>query len=599
MIPIPSGGQISLSTLVLLERFQSNQWCPIRASEVCQLYDIAICYYMSKIQRSDAAGTDHSQCMPRSRCTAYDLDKKKKREYRPKHTVDCHNCRDVSVNAVELKDIIEEGAIPILSMDPYADSSDIRFHRSNGTIRYTAISHVWSDGLGNPLENSLPWCQLKRIGKVLQSMMERSVGYVGLAEGSYNWGSCNTRRGIRRVFFWMDNLCIPVNGRSPKSVEQLRIRAISHIAPIFQAAVSVLVLDAELERLPLKSPDDEKMSLEQIVEGEEILTSRILGCKWLRRAWTLEEGALARELHFKVAGNRTVVLGGLKKSLPQDQKREALKKQRHKVNEKAMEKNERKQRRGQGRDIEAGNHQLTSDPSASSVVRNAPHFGEPLKLLLAGPLNENLKLAAREDRGRMDEALFHQTRTTRFKDAWNELLLRSATHPGDPTLIFAYILDFDAASIAWIDPIEDRLVRVVKTMAEVPLSLLFNTGNVAHSGLPPKDAWIPSRIEGDRLGGDGVIEREKWPTLRYRPVIRPGADSLLVLVTRPKIPFHHRTIDLRLGDNYFVVEAATLSDDVNKSGGWAARCQESYEEPGTDASLLLIDMSLGTTSLNG
>ncbi|KAK4942754.1 hypothetical protein LTR10_017514 [Elasticomyces elasticus] len=485
-------------------------------------------------------------------------------------------------------------------MDPDKPDLNIKVHRFDGSIRYTAISHVWSDGLGNPHENGLPHCQLQRIAGILKNMNEQSKRYFGIHEGQGGTPSilacCNNRGGkSRRVFFWMETLCIPVKARDEfdPSVEELKIRAIRHITPIFQAANHVLVLDKELEQLQLKSPDEDRMTPVQIVENEEILTSRILGSKWLQRAWTLEEGALARQLHFKVAGDRTVVLGDFSSREPRrDKIIEALR-------ERYLKKKDKAARKAKG-DIELGFQSSRRDLQTLSRVPNVPQFEDPLKQLLAGPMNESLKQASREDKGRMDEASFHRTRTTRFINAWNDLLLRSATKPDDPILIFANILNLNAAPIARIQPPEDRLAMIVKSLAEVPLSLLFNTGNSAHSNLHPKDAWIPVNIKGDRLAGASVLRMgnvdEDFPRLHIN---LSHADPPLVLLVRPKIQFHHRIVAIQFGSDKYVVEAAPSPEGLDPSDPWVARCQESYEEPGSDASLLLIDKGTGTTSLNG
>lgn len=41
---------------------------------------------------------------------------------------------------------------------------------------YVAISHVWSHGLGNAKENSLPWCQVLKLFDVVRRYVNPSFG---------------------------------------------------------------------------------------------------------------------------------------------------------------------------------------------------------------------------------------------------------------------------------------------------------------------------------------------------------------------------------------------------------------------------------------
>jgi len=59
-------------------------------------------------------------------------------------------------------------------------------------IPYVAISHVWSDGLGNAIANTLPWCQLQRIQGLVDALYQDTAG------------------NQHPVPFWMDTLCVPV-----------------------------------------------------------------------------------------------------------------------------------------------------------------------------------------------------------------------------------------------------------------------------------------------------------------------------------------------------------------------------------------------------
>jgi len=73
-------------------------------------------------------------------------------------------CPFVHVDAQEVRKIIEEGGIPLVLIDTSSSGGlDLRVRAAAARDRYIAISHVWSDGLGNPALNALPKCQLERL----------------------------------------------------------------------------------------------------------------------------------------------------------------------------------------------------------------------------------------------------------------------------------------------------------------------------------------------------------------------------------------------------------------------------------------------------
>lgn len=80
---------------------------------------------------------------------------------------------------------------------------------------------------------------------------------------------------------WIDTLCCPV--RPPKAKKL----SLSKMQEVYQRATSVLVLDASLSIYDSRSMD--------VVEK----LARIFTSGWLRRLWTLQEGALAEHLYFQ------------------------------------------------------------------------------------------------------------------------------------------------------------------------------------------------------------------------------------------------------------------------------------------------------------
>jgi hypothetical protein len=135
--------------------------------------------------------------------------------------------------------------------------------------KYVALSHVWSDGRGNLQVNALPICQLRHLQSLVSSISEEGDG---------------------PPFFWLDTLCVPITG-------DYRRIAIGRMRRTYEYATKVLVLDSELEVASVKTSPVE-------------LLMRITCCGWMRRLWTLQEGALAKTLFFQFK-ERAVMIGDL------------------------------------------------------------------------------------------------------------------------------------------------------------------------------------------------------------------------------------------------------------------------------------------------
>lgn len=155
-------------------------------------------------------------------------------------------------------DILSSGALPLLCIILEEDepSKVIVELTSSGTdtTHYVAISHVWVDGLGNAEANSLPNCQLARLGKMLDPFAENG----------------------RRPLVWLDTLCCPVD-HGAKKLALLQMRR------TYAKAHKTLILDSTLYNY-----DSQGLSAAE-------LQARFLTCGWMRRLWTLQESALASD----------------------------------------------------------------------------------------------------------------------------------------------------------------------------------------------------------------------------------------------------------------------------------------------------------------
>jgi hypothetical protein len=130
-------------------------------------------------------------------------------------------------------------------------------------ITYTAISHIWSDSLGNPTSNALPLCQLLRLCSMIFqtyfpefSLFYNDQTFLSKFNSRISWrkwkllqaGKPYAATDQNRVYFWIDTLCVLVSYSSQVAEDRdLKFRVIKHITPIYTGAFNTLVLDKELQ----------------------------------------------------------------------------------------------------------------------------------------------------------------------------------------------------------------------------------------------------------------------------------------------------------------------------------------------------------------
>lgn len=191
--------------------------------------------------------------------------------YETMHVQGCNGCDYMGADPSEILRILQNGSVPlIVSIDPDVETDwpeDILLVESGATTEYhyVAISHVWSDGLGNPRENALPRCQIRRLSRLIRSLPG--------AESDL-------------VLFWIDTICCPPDSTGQAEAQGL---AIDMMARTYHDARAVLVLDEWLCMTKTSRMRDSELLL------------RIIASNWNSRLWTLQEGALARKLIFQFA----------------------------------------------------------------------------------------------------------------------------------------------------------------------------------------------------------------------------------------------------------------------------------------------------------
>ena len=251
-------------------------WCPNLVKRLRT--DLGIeGLYCASLTNSPVSDRSHRACTS-SVCVAYNHAKDETylfqhsfqycscKELHCRHLDACCVCTEpdgMESAAAEAAAIVEKGRTPLLSLTKNGLSLRLHVTSFSEGIKYIAISHVWSDGMGNPHSNSLPLCQIQALDHFVGKAL------INLADGD-------------PAYFWIDTICVP---RTPDS---LRWSAISRMRHVYRDADCVLVICKELSAINLPLTPDE-------------ILVRIFRSKWMTRLWTLQEGALATRLAFQFA----------------------------------------------------------------------------------------------------------------------------------------------------------------------------------------------------------------------------------------------------------------------------------------------------------
>ena len=221
----------------------------------------------------------HTRCST-ERCVASDIDEQ---HYTTKHIWGDCDCIFVTANIGKVVEIIQNGCVPLVEIKELPTGLlALDVVQASHDVHYTAISHVWSGGLGNPTSNGLPQCQLRRLRRSLAGARRRARTDASVSRPTaYFCGiraQANDQRSkFQREIFWMDTFCILVS-----LGKQLRGKAIAQMNFIYAGADNVLVIDPELQLAMWNgfSPLE--------------LRVQLLFSSWMTRCWTYQEARLAR-----------------------------------------------------------------------------------------------------------------------------------------------------------------------------------------------------------------------------------------------------------------------------------------------------------------
>lgn len=247
------------------EKMLNAQWCISDVALLERRVDVENFYYASLLDRRGMK-TNHFSCTSET-CLASMIDEHR---YKTKHAVEGCSCSFLTVDGTKLGSILSRGGIPVIIYHPSRGSSN-----QSGTLEvlestsapYTAISHVWSDGLGNVHANALPRCQVERIHNAVMQLpaparLSRDHGGVPVSDSQL-------------TAFWIDTFCVPIEAT-------MRKQSLIGMKRTYTEAETVLVFDAELLQASVNCDYKE-------------LCIRIGLTTWGRRVWTFQEAALARK----------------------------------------------------------------------------------------------------------------------------------------------------------------------------------------------------------------------------------------------------------------------------------------------------------------
>lgn len=278
-------------------------WCPGDISRMTDSFrSIAAYYYFSNFKPDPAHPNLHEAC-PFYGCTL-------SAPAEPRHmSPDCTCPGMISLSEESLIEIYEQDCIPCFSIGRTSDGSlGIALNaisldsaaQKDPSNRYVALSHVWTEGMGNPAANALPFCQLSYVQ--YWAMLAQQI--VDKAEAAERHGNPNsTGVDVSRtpqnepVNLWIDTMCCPSTPGPGKNL------CLAKMCDIYANAHAVLVRSAALEAMDItpfvNDPD----------AGVMDLAAQLYLSPWMRRMWTLQEGVLAGMRKSRFGIGERLVLG--------------------------------------------------------------------------------------------------------------------------------------------------------------------------------------------------------------------------------------------------------------------------------------------------
>ncbi|KAK0653037.1 hypothetical protein B0T16DRAFT_407314 [Cercophora newfieldiana] len=509
---------------LLASHLLSAGWCPWKVQQILSAYSYLTIYYVSRLRDPTALHITHSKCTE-ERCIGNNVDMA---NYSTRHTELSCACLHAPIPEAEMRSIIADGGIPIARIklsrngNPY-----LQVKRAGPRTRYIAVSHVWSDGLGNPHANSLPQCQLKQLSRCLKllapPMFDFAQGYMAVPQLNLGidarrmmvvWGSTE--------WFWLDTLCIPV-GSDDQSV-LLKSTAINQMAAIYAGAHQVLVLDSVMQASNVVGRD-----------ACHVL-AQLSAVAWLGRCWTYQEGALALSLQVQCADC------SFDPSLFND-----IAVEDSESNEEiytllpgtmttghSWHRTWRAISLGVKRGMEAINGDLIRDIRGLPELRKEPKTQTLLGGHIYREITEVVGREMRYDRRDGDSWFPSEKMVEEFVLCWNSLAQRTTTMAGDIHVIIANLLRLNAFSILNMKSQEDRMRAILWSLPGIPLSIIFNRSKErARPAEQHANRWMPLWPDRYMLTESPVMRIQDGVLTLATTDIQEDQTPKLLLLDRP------------------------------------------------------------------
>ncbi|CAI6301984.1 unnamed protein product [Periconia digitata] len=477
----------------IMDDMCTKGWCIHQVKYLSQVfeYDDETMRYLANLPRSSQRPESHEKCRSELSCVAYNVDLN---NYETRHHISCDgsNCEDVAVPYDNLVRLIRDGCVPLVTLHKSDQSRfSIKVHKRQKRTSYTAISHVWADGLGNPHNNSLPSCQLEKLIET-------------------------------ETHFWMDTLCIPVR---PEDAD-LRQKSINSMASIYAGARTTLVLDYELMQTSPDTPD---------------CLARIICSVWMRRSWTLQEALLPPECKIQLGDERCIIFAtnnlwfGDSPMMWSDTK-EAVKLI---VDGQTLSPNNLSPRVWSqlqsylcrqfmsSRGVMKWKNSLYRFKE-SHRLNNVKHRFEQIlgsgSLFFVPRAKEDEPNFPTSDVLEKTESVYSEVYAHTFVCLWNTLVGRSTSIPEDQLFILANTLDMQSEGLINLNS-EEQLQTIILSLPSIPLFLFFWQGPKQNSAETPLNHWIPMRIDRPII--------KHGPTLRFMSLIDGREGHFMMLEPYP------------------------------------------------------------------
>ncbi|TDZ28929.1 hypothetical protein C8035_v003896 [Colletotrichum spinosum] len=508
-------------TSMLLKRMISNGWCEYQVYNLECYRSYMVTYYLSGITRKERRGISHTRCT-RSACAAYNT----VGGYTTRHTEEDCCCEFLGVDKNKVVALLEKQEVPLISMTQDAEGNLVMdVIPLVPEQSYTAISHVWIDGLGNDKGNALPHCQLTRLFQKLttQHRISKPNGVEKRTKSSKK----------QKVVLWMDSLCIPVS----QEHHGLRMKAINLMAFIYSAAEATLVLD------------DELLQFKESHEPHEALLARCLVSKWNSRCWTLQEGMLSRHCLIQFGDCRVKISTrpAHEDFIPADNITSWL------VRWLFLQFMIQVCRLG----YESLFTGLGETDSPEIVLCDELQHACRMQSKL-----DATGLSVRYSRTRLEET----EASKHFISMWTTLAKRSTTMTDDLHVVLANLTDFKASEIQRIPQLQERTKFMLQSMKAFPARMLFVDGYRPMASKDHPDRWVLATPEQATLDTD---------THSWEPVAEPFNNN------RDAISIHNPTEDKSLepllkGQFFLIKSGGMVGDQLQVAVRRDNRCTDEY-----------------------